>query len=259
MDSTRTPTAPGAKGVDLSGIDALSALLIAGGVVLFALLALAVLMDRPARPRPDPERLRAAAEELEAYAVATQTDAGRAAAIADAARVALATAERERHAAWQAQEAAEREYDRAWQAVLAGREEADRAPAASTRPDPERERTVARAALAAYKRGDLSLPQLREVFRRSGHWDPAQEERERLLERQRMLLGEARRAYDRAAVLARRAEQETRAAEEAAWELMAEAHRSVADAREAYHTVQRFAQQRRRSSPRSRRRARQAG
>ncbi|AVT30429.1 hypothetical protein C6361_14035 [Plantactinospora sp. BC1] len=241
--------------MDLSGIDALSALLIAGGVVLFSLLVLAVVADRPRTPRPDPERLRAAAEELEAYAVATQTDAGRAAAIAAAARVALAEAERHRDEAWAYQETAEREYDRAWQAVLAGREEASRAPAADTGSDPERDRAVGRAALAAYRRGDLSLPQLREVFRRTGNWDPAQEERERLLDLARMRLAEARRAYDRTAALARRAEQEVSSAEAAAWELLSEANRSVAEAREAYHTVQRFEQRRGRTRRRRRRRA----
>ncbi|GAA3753646.1 hypothetical protein GCM10022225_42950 [Plantactinospora mayteni] len=241
--------------MDLSGIDALSALLIAGGVVLFSLLVLAVVADRPRNPRPDVERLRAAAEELEAYAVATQTDAGRAAAIAGAARVAVAEAERHRDEAWADQEAAGQQYDRAWQAVLAGRQAAASAPVRDPEPDPERDRAVSRAALAAYRRGDLSLPQLREVFRRSGNWDPAQEERERVLDLARMRLAEARRAYDRAAALTRRVEQEARAAETAAWELLSEANRSVAEAREAYHTVQRFAQRR----GRSRRRRKRAG
>ncbi|MEO3744408.1 hypothetical protein [Plantactinospora sp. B5E13] len=242
--------------MDLSGIDAPSALLIAGGAVLFSLLFLAVVTDRqPRKRRPDPERLRAAAEQLEAYAIGVQTDAGRAAAIAGAARVALAAAERERHTAWLAQEAAERDYERAWQAVLAGREAADRAPAPAE-PDPEQDRAVSRAALAAYKRGDLSLAQLREVFGRSGHRDPAQEQRERLLERSRMLLAEARRAYERAAAMARRAEQETSAAEAVAWELHSEANRAVAEAREAYDMVRRFGQRR---GGRNRRRRRRAG
>ncbi|MEQ4305769.1 hypothetical protein ABNF97_31035 [Plantactinospora sp. B6F1] len=241
--------------MDLSGIDALSALLIAGGVVLFSLLVLAVVADRPRTPRPDPERLRAAVEELEAYAVATQTEAGRAAAIAAAARVSLAEAERHRDEAWAHQEAAEREYDRAWQAVLAGREAAAGAPTGGSGPDPERDRAVARAALAAYRRGDLSLSQLREVFRRTGNWDPAQEERERRLDLARMCLAEARRGYDRAAARARRAEQEARTAEAAAWELLSEANRSVAEAREAYHTIQRFNQRHGRDRRRRKRRA----
>lgn len=241
--------------MDLTGITAPSALLIAGGVVLFALLALAVLTDRPRSPRPDPERLRAAAEELELYAVASQTEAGRAAAVAGAARVALAEAERNRDQAWADQEAAERAYDRAWQAVLAGREAAAGAPIPDSEPDPERDRRVSRAALAAYRRGDLSLPQLREVFRRSGSWDPAQEDRERQLDLGRMRLAEARRAYDRAAALARRAEQEVRTTEDVAWELLSEATRSVAEAWEAQHAVQRFT----RRGGRPRRRRRQAG
>ncbi|MDG4784782.1 hypothetical protein O7626_02345 [Micromonospora sp. WMMD1102] len=240
--------------MDLSGIDARSALLIAGGVVLFSLLVLALLADRPRGPRPDLTRLRAAVAELEAYAMAVQTDAGRAAAVATAARVALVEAERCRDEAWADQEAAEREYDRVWRTVLAAREAGTvPAPVADSDPDPERERAVSRAALAAYRRGDLSLSQLREVFRRSGTWVPIQEERERQLDLVWLRLAEARRAYDRSAALARRAEQEVAMAEAAAWELRSEANRSVAEAREAYHTVQRFTQ-RHGGRPRRRRR-----
>jgi hypothetical protein len=225
--------------VDATGITALSALLMAGGVVLLALLALAVLTDRPRIPRPDPVRLRAAAVELAAHAVAIQTEAGRAAAIATEARQVLEAAQRERDEAWAAQEAAEQDYDRAWQAVFAGREAEGGAPAPDSTDAVERDRAVSRAALAAYRRGDISVQELREVFRRTGDWDPFQEQRERVLEHGRMRQAAARRAYDRAAAVVRRAEQEAWTAESTARELLDEVAESVAEAHEAFLAARR--------------------
>ncbi|MBF9131379.1 hypothetical protein I0C86_20785 [Plantactinospora sp. S1510] len=246
--------------MDATGVTAVSALLIGGGVVFLALVVLAVMTDRPRTPRPDPVRLRAAAEQLEAHALATQTEAGRAAAIATQARAILVAAEQARDEAWAAQETAERDHQRALRSALAGREMAARAPTPETVPEPtpetvpeptpetvpgpERDREVSRAALAAYRRGDISLHELREVFRRAGDWDPVQEDRERILERGGMRLTMARRAYDQAAALARRAGQEARVAEEAAQELLAEATATAAEAREAYLTAQRFTRRR---------------
>lgn len=238
--------------MDATGVTAVSALLIGGGVVFLALVVLAVMTDRPRTPRPDPVRLRAAAEQLEAHALATQTEAGRAAAIATQARAVLVAAEQARDEAWAVLETAERDHQRALQSALAGRETAARAPTPEPVPGRERDREVSRAALAAYRRGDISLAELREVFRRAGDWDPAQEERERNLERGGMRLTMARRAYDQAAALARRAGQEARVAEDAAQELLAEATAAATEAREAYLTAQRFT---RRRPPRRGRRA----
>jgi hypothetical protein len=238
--------------VDATGVTAISALLIGGGVVFLALVILAVMTDRPRTPRPDPVRLRAAAEQLEAHALATQTEAGRAAAIASQARAVLAVAEQARDEAWAAQETAERDYRQAWESASAGRETAASAPTPEPVPGVDRDREVSRAALAAYRRGDISLQELREVFRRAGDWDPVQEDRERILDRGGMRLTMARRAYDQAAALARRAEQEARVAEATAQELLTEATESAAEAREAYLTAQRFTRRRR---PRRGRRA----
>ncbi|MBE1487253.1 hypothetical protein [Plantactinospora soyae] len=238
--------------MDATGVTAVSALLIGGGVVFLALVVLAVMTDRPRTPRPDPVRLRAAAEQLEAHALATQTEAGRAAAIASQARAVLAVAERARDEAWAAQETAERDYRQAWESASAGREAVASAPKPEPVPGVDRDREVSRAALAAYRRGDISLQELREVFRRAGDWDPVQEDRERLLDRGGMRLTMARRAYDQAAALARRAEQEARLAEATAQELLTEATESAAEAREAYLTAQRFTRRRR---PRRGRRA----
>ena len=236
------------------------ALLIAAGVVVLALVGLAVLTERPRTPRPDPAELQAAAEELAAHAAAAQAEAGRAAAIAIESRDTLAAAERARYEAWAAQEAADRGYDGAWRAALAGREAAALAAqetaagagAAGAMDGPERERAVSRAALSAYRRGDISVQELREVFHRAGDWDPAQEERERAADRCRIQQAAARRVHDRAAAAARRAEQEAQVAEVAAQALVDEAAESAVEAHEALLAAQRYA--RRRGLPRQRRR-----
>ncbi|WP_329104029.1 hypothetical protein OG792_28500 [Micromonospora sp. NBC_01699] len=225
------------------------ALLMAGGFVVLALLGLAVLADHSRTPRPDPGRLREEADELAVHAAQAQVDAAAAAERALLARAEVAIAEQARDAAWTAQETVEQAYDRAWQAALAGRRAArvtDGAPA----DDPERERAVSRAALSAYRRGDISVQELREVFRRSGDWDPAQEERERAAERCRIEQGAARRAHDRAAAGLRRAEQAARVAEVAAEALVDEAAESAAEADEALLAVQRHTSRRRFLRPR---------
>jgi hypothetical protein len=223
-------------GVDATGV---WALLLAGGVVVLALLGLAAIVDRPRTPRPDPARLRAEADELAAHAAQAQIEAIRAAEGAVLARAEVAAAEQARDAAWTAQEVIEQAYDLAWQAALAGRQAAqvtdDAAADGATR-----ERAVSRAALSAYRRGDISVQELREVWRRAGDWDPAQEERERTAERCRIEQTAARRAYDRAAAEGRRAEQAARVAEVAAEALVDEAAESAAEAQEALLTVQRY-------------------
>ncbi|MFK3983237.1 hypothetical protein ACI2K4_23015 [Micromonospora sp. NPDC050397] len=213
------------------------ALLMAGGSVVLALLGLAVMADRNRTPRPDLARLRTEAAELTVHATEVRLDAVRAAERAVLARAEVTIAEQVRDAAWTAQEVAEQAYDLAWQAAQAGRQAArvtDDAPA-----DEDRERAVARAALSAYRRGDISVQELREVFRRSGDWDPVQEERERAAERCRIEQGAARRAHDRAAAGVRRAEQAARVAEVAAEALVDEAAESAAEADEAQLAVDR--------------------
>lgn len=223
-------------GVDATGV---WALLLAGGVVVLALLGLAAIVDRPRTPRPDPARLRAEADELAAHAAQAQIEAIRAAEGAVLARAEVAAAEQARDAAWTAQEVIEQAYDLAWQAALAGRQAAQVTDDAAA-DDATRERAVSRAALSAYRRGDISVQELREVWRRAGDWDPAQEERERTAERCRIEQTAARRAYDRAAAEGRRAEQAARVAEVAAEALVDEAAESAAEAQEALLTVQRY-------------------
>lgn len=227
------------------------ALLMAGAFVVLALVGLAVLAERPRGPRPDRSRLRAEAEELSAHADAVQADATAAADAATEARTRVTEAERDRDAAWAAQEESDRAYREALRVAEEGRAavEAARAgrsgsPLAGTEPD--RERTVSRAALSAYRRGDISVDELREVFRRAGDWDPVQDERERAVDRRRVELAAARRAHDRAAAAVRRAEQAARVAEVAAEALLGEATESAAEAQEALLALERPTERRRR-------------
>jgi len=246
------------------------ALLMVGALVLLALAGLAVLADRPRTPRPDPARLWIAAEELVAHAVRIRAEAGRAATVASDTRTAQVAAERARDAAWAAQEAAERHYEQVRRAVAAAREAARQArtgvaagnshgseatavtgpaavaaaPPAAATDDVDRGRTLSRAALSAYRRGDISLSQLREVFRLAGDGDPLGGERYRQLDQARVRLMAARREYDRAAVAARRAEQAAWVAEVAARALLEEAVRSAVEADEAIMLAQRHSRRR---------------
>jgi hypothetical protein len=238
-----------------TGVDATAvwALMIIGGFVVLALLGLAVLAERPPAKRPDPAQFRAAAEELVAHAAAAQADAGRAVAIADEAREQVAAAERARDDAWAAQEAAEGTYETALAAAIAGREAAAQLAAAEPDGDgADREREVSRAALSAYRRGDISVHELREVWRRAGEWDPAQEEREHAAERCRLQLAAARRIFDRAAAVVRRADQAARVAEVAAQALVDEAAQSAVEAHEVLLATERYDERPRPRRPRKR-------
>jgi hypothetical protein len=231
------------NGVNAAGV---WALLMAGGFVVLALLGLAVLAERPRTPRPDLTRLRAEADELTTHAAQAQVEAARAADSAVRARAEVALDEAARDEAWAALEAVEQAYDLAWQAALAGRQAArvdDGGDGAA------RERAVSRAALSAYRRGDISGPEFREVWRRAGDWDPAQEERERVAERCRIEQTAARRAHDRATAVVRRADQAARVAEVAAQALIDEAAESAAEAAEALLAVNRYATRRRPRRP----------
>lgn len=233
-------------------VTAVWALLLTAGVVILALVALAAVAERPRTPRPDPRKLRAAAEELAAHANNVHTEAGRAAgAVADA-RERLAEAERVRDEAWAAQEAAEHAYQRAWQEVLAGRAAHD-GMADPAEGDDEQQRDVSRAALTAYRNGDISVEQLREVWlHASGDWDPEQEERERAAYRYKLEERAARRVYHRADVAVRHAEQEVQVAEVAVQALRDEAAEAAVEAHEALLATERYAQRRRLPKPRPR-------
>ncbi|MDQ7907157.1 hypothetical protein RB614_21835 [Phytohabitans sp. ZYX-F-186] len=232
-------------------LTAVSALLVVAGCVVFGLVVLAAIAERPRRqPRPDPAKLRAAARALAAHAGHTHAIAGRAAAAAIEARERLAAAEETREEAWQAQEAAGAAFQAAWQEAQAARDERDAVPTVDLElvvagdvegADGDRQRDVSRAALSAYRRGDLSVDELREVWRRAGDWDPEQEERERRADHLRAEELAARRAYERAALFARQAAEALWAAEADSRAMSGEAMAAAAEAHEALLVTQRFA------------------
>jgi hypothetical protein len=146
-------------------------------------------VDEPAEPLTD---ARAEAGELARYATDAAARAERATIEAEAARERYAAAEAERARIEAEYDAARDAYAQALRAVQAGR-------AGAPTPDEEqRDRQVTKAALAAYRRKELSVDQLRSVFSRSGQWDPAQLDREREAERRSVEESRVRRAYDRA-------------------------------------------------------------
>jgi hypothetical protein len=71
---------------------------------------------------------------------------------------------------------------------------------------PSVEHQIARAALAAYRRGDLTVDQLREVYQRFSGWDRYQDRHEREVLRRRAAEREAHRRYDAAAAAERLAD-----------------------------------------------------
>jgi hypothetical protein len=170
-----------------------------------------------------PKQLGALADELSAHARSAAAQADRARAALDAARVALSAAEA-------ARSGAEAAYDAARAAHTDAVREVRVAP-----PDAlaeARERDVSRAALDAYRRGELPVEVLRTVF---GHPDPdpARDARERAADRLAMAESQARRAFQQAVAAARVAREELHVAEVGD----AAVRREAADAAREAHEV----------------------
>jgi hypothetical protein len=223
----------------------------AAGAVLFlgacGVLALVGLVAWRQRRRPsgppghghrpaECARLRAEADVLARHAVAAAHEAERAAARAAGAGDHAAEADRARDEAWAAYEAEHRAYGAARVAV----------PAPVAPPPGGPGTQVSRAALAAYRRGDLSLDELHQVWRRADGWDPVQEARAQDLERLAADARRARRAYEHASAVARARAQAAQVAGVAARALADEAVEAAAEAREARAAVDGCPQPRRR-------------
>lgn len=151
---------------------------------------------------------------LGAYALAAAERAARARADAETARAEASDAQFARDEAWRALEAADQ---LPVPAVLAS---------GATAVDP----AVTQAAFAAFRRGDLTVDELRRVWGRPEDRDPrvAAVESAR---RQRLALSRAaRRSYEQASVNARRAEESARVADVAAMALATEAEEAARDA-----------------------------
>jgi len=190
--------------------------LFGASLALFLLVALlAWWVRRPrllGRRRRDRER-----QEWAAHAAVVAERSAQAAARAATARERAAAAERERAEAWRALEEAQQAYE----AAESGYQEAARARQA--RPDPAGQREVATAALAAYRRGDLSQDELLRVWRWGSGWDPHLEERERAVRQGRAARREAHLRYLAAASAERSAIQQAELAEAEARVLAEEA------------------------------------
>jgi len=186
-------------------------------------------LPEPAGPG-DCTRLRARAQALAVHA----EHAARLAAVAhdeaEQARQRYATSEADRSRAEVAYDAARLAYAGALREAQAGHVE-------PTPDEEERQRVVNRAALAAYKRGELSAGQLRTVFSRSGDWDPEQEERGRTAERLALDEGRTRRAYDAAVTAERLARDAAHVAETAARARTQEAVDAAVEAQVAAETA----------------------
>jgi hypothetical protein len=186
-------------------------------------------LDPPLADRPpsltdgvEPKWLPALAAEFAAHAHNAAAQAVRARAALGAARAALSMADATRTRA-------EAEYD-AVRAAYARTQQSFRvAPA-----DPvteARERDVSRAALDAYRRGELPVEVLRTVFGQTDP-DPERDLREREADRLAALESRARRAFQQAIAAARRAREELHVAEIADAAVQREAAEAAREARE---------------------------
>ena len=175
--------------------------------------------------------LLALAQELYAHADSTAAQAARARAGLDAARAALAAAEATVARAEAGYDAARLTYAAALGEAQAGRPD---------NPDPqaqEREREVSRAALDAYRRGEVPVELLQSVFGRSGP-DPVQDERVREVDRLALAETAARHAFEHAVVAARLAREDLHIAEVAEAATQEEAAAAAMEAREAQIAIQ---------------------
>ena len=184
----------------------------------------------------DPRQLHALATELAADAHSAAAQAVRAQAALQAARAAVLAAET-------ARVEAETEYDR----VRVAHAEALRVvPALPTDPAVHaRERDASRAALAAYRRGELPVEVLRTVF---GQPDPDPDRPLRQREADRLALAEtqARRGFEHAAAVARIAREDLHVAEVAEVAVRRAAVDAAVEAQEAAFAVRARARRRRR-------------
>ncbi|MGA3565260.1 hypothetical protein [Melissospora conviva] len=208
-------------------------------VLGFSVLALILRRPWRRRPRVDPKRVRAEAAELAAHAERLQIRAAAAVAEAVEAEQRFAAAEWEWRQARQTLEEADRAYAAARRSAFGSRRPGPGAPMRSAR-----ERAVERAALDAYRRGELDIEQLRRVWRRTAEPGTAQVRRERAVEPARMRQRWARRRHDAAFTVVRQAYDEVQIAEICARALVAEAVISVLEADLAGRAVSRLPRRR---------------
>ncbi|MEU7825100.1 hypothetical protein [Catellatospora sp. NPDC049133] len=185
-----------------------SAVVLLGGLpfTLLAVLFLGLLAQAQSRrdgvrrgrlSTNDRLQLTAEARELEAVAAEVLEAARTAVLLAERTAAELTAAEDDRDAAWQAHLAAARLLEDAAETLPPEPVEVT----AST----ETLREVALAARAAYKRGDLTMEQLRAIWSKVDGWDQSRQDRSHELSRLRAQDAEAARLYHVAASRARNA------------------------------------------------------
>jgi hypothetical protein len=191
----------------------------------------------------DRRQLLGFAQELTALADTAAAQAARARAELEAARATLAASEAALARAESGYDTARLAYAAALGAARAGRPQV---------PDEQaqaREREVSRAALDAYRRGELSVEALQSVFGRTDP-DPLQAEREREVDRLAIAETQARRDFEHAVVVTRMAREDLHVAEVADAATQQEAAAAAADAQEAQFAVAQAAPRRRGSDRR---------
>lgn len=193
-------------------------ILFGAALALFLLVALLAGWQRR-RQRPGRREREVARAEWTAHAAAVARRSEQAVARAATARSRAAESDRALSEAWQELERAQRAYDEAERAYSA----ATARTGASALANPDAAKEVANAALAAYRRGDLSQDDLLRVWRWGSGWDPELEQRERVLLQARAGRREAHLRYRVASSTARAAAERAEVAEAEARALAEEA------------------------------------
>lgn len=197
------------------------------GVLMMALFAMLARAQRRAEDRMhgldgDPVDVAREANELEGVAAHTLWAAQQAATAAEYAESELAVAEEAREKTWQ-------EHNLATEAVEKATAELESMPVDAILPD-ETQREVSRAARDAYRRGELSLEQLRAVWHKVDGWGESLEDKTHEVSRLRAEAAEAYRRFHVAALAERRAQKSAEVAQVAARALQEEATEAARDA-----------------------------
>ncbi|GAA0710537.1 hypothetical protein Drose_02235 [Dactylosporangium roseum] len=177
-------------------------------------------------------RLRIEAGELIRQAAATAAAAKRAQIVATEAKARCAAAQEARVAAWAVFDVAQKAYQ---DALTAANSQA--IAAAITDSDDATKRELSRAALDAFKRGDITVDALEQVFKGVSGADPLQELQAREVELCRSAESRARRLYDAAAAAERTAQKAADVAAVAAQALAEEAAEVAEEAAELRDTL----------------------
>ncbi|MET7422210.1 hypothetical protein [Dactylosporangium sp. NPDC005555] len=142
-------------------------------------------------------RLRVEAGELIRQAAATAAAAKRARIEVVEAQARALAAQQAREVAWATFDVAQKAYEEALSSAAE--------PSAPADEDEDAKREVSRAALAAFKRGDITVDALESVFKGASGWDQLHELQAREIELRRSAESRARRLYDAATATERAA------------------------------------------------------